>query len=196
MRVTVHTEACYRANGNFVAGITVEIDLADFSDVPTAPEIHTLLPDYVLELLGVAADTDCDITIVTGTDPRWEWFRDEDPSDWTIAQAWEFSNEFAQISSDNIEQFGLFVTNYWHVGSQGASGLAQAFHDAYQGTYSSGEDYAQETYIETCDRSVDLSRWPYTCIDWEAAWEELVIAGDNTAYELRNGDVAIFNDHF
>lgn len=196
MRVTVYTEACYLANGKDAAGITVEIDLDSFLDVPTSPEIHALLPDTLLSRLGVAADTDCDITIVESTDPQWAWFQGVDPSTWTIAQAWEFSNECEQLDSSNIEEFGLFVTNYWNVRDLGASGIVQAFHDSYCGTYSSGADYARETHAETCDRSVDLDQWPYTCIDWEAAWKELVTGGDNTDYELRNGDVAIFSDHF
>src|SRR5690606_34403278 len=184
------------ANGKDAAGITVEIDLDTFLDVPTSAEIHALLPDTLLSRLGVAVDTDCDITIVESTDPQWAWFQGEDPSTWTIAQAWEFSNECEQITSDYIEEFGLFVTNYWDVRAQGASGLVQSFHDSYCGVYSSGADYAHETHVETCDRSVDLSQWPYTCIDWEAAWEELEAGGDNSAYELRNGYIVIFNNHF
>lgn len=34
-------------------------------------------------------------------------------------------------------------------------------------------DHAEREFVETADHNVDMSRWPYSCIDWEKAAEEL-----------------------
>lgn len=43
--------------------------------------------------------------------------------------------------------------------------------DKYIGVYKSDEDYAIE-YAEQSE--IDLSKWPYTCIDWERAARDLM----------------------
>lgn len=197
MLVTVYTHACYTANNFSDEGISIEIDLANFSDVPTPAEIHSLMAAAGMTIPPYVSTFDAEgITIAAATDPMWKWFEGEDPTNWTIEQAWEFDNAVSTVHSSFIEEFGLFVTNYWNVRRHGVSGLVDAFHDSYSGTYASGEDYAQELYLDTHDGTADLNSWPFTCIDWEAAWDELVVSGDNTGYETQNGQIAIFSNHF
>ena len=73
-----------------------------------------------------------------------------------------------------------------------ADGLEAAFTEAYQGEYDDLADYAYRLAEElgTMSRYVshdysmfqqpeDLaSEWPFTCIDWERAGQELVMGGD------------------
>lgn len=200
MQVTVYSDACYnilsqdeRFEG--AEAIHVEIDLADFNDVPTAADIHALMNAEHFAAFNIPIDTDEGITIVEGTDPMWEWFEGEDPSNWTITQAWEFDQEVERVHSSSIEEFGLFITNYWNVRNQGTSGLLDAFHDSYRGTYEDGQTYAEELFGELND-GVDMSVWPFTCLDWEAAWDELEVSGDNTGYETQSGQLAIFCNNF
>lgn len=47
------------------------------------------------------------------------------------------------------------------------------FEEAYSGTYSDDEDFAQDMAEQVGDVPKDL-HWPYTCIDWEQAAKELM----------------------
>jgi antirestriction protein len=65
-----------------------------------------------------------------------------------------------------------------------------AFRETYCGTYSSGEDYAQELAEETDSIPAQLP-WPLSCIDWESAWRELTFDGFR-AEDCASGGVHIF----
>jgi antirestriction protein len=48
-----------------------------------------------------------------------------------------------------------------------------AFQDSYVGQYESLEEYAQELAGELYGKELDDARWPFTCINWQHAAEEL-----------------------
>lgn len=47
------------------------------------------------------------------------------------------------------------------------------FEEAYQGEYSSDENFARETAEQLGEMDSNV-QWPYTCIDWEYAARELM----------------------
>ena len=62
------------------------------------------------------------------------------------------------------------------------------FEEAYQGQYSSDEEFAQET-AEACGEipSAGSSAWPLYCIDWEYAARELMHDySESGGYYFRN----------
>jgi antirestriction protein len=62
--------------------------------------------------------------------------------------------------------------------------------EAYQGTYSNDEEFAQQL-AEDLGSINDNANWPYTCIDWERAARELMfdyfaVDRDGERYYFRN----------
>lgn len=62
--------------------------------------------------------------------------------------------------------------------------------EAYQGTYNSDEDFAQQL-AEDIGAIDENASWPYTCIDWERAARELMfdyfsVDRDGKTYYFRN----------
>jgi hypothetical protein len=82
--------------------------------------------------------------------------------------------------------------------------VSDDFAEAFCGEYASGADYAEtladdigafHVYGEAIgsDRPTDVSaRWPFTCIDWQRAWRELEIGGDNYTADAPGGRVYVF----
>lgn len=70
--------------------------------------------------------------------------------------------------------------------------------DAYQGRaegYSeerAGADYAQQLAEDTSDIDWGKLQWPLTCIDWDAAWRELVLGDGYRLHDLGGGDWLVF----
>lgn len=70
--------------------------------------------------------------------------------------------------------------------------------DAYQGRaegYSeerAGADFAQQLAEDTSDINWSDLQWPLTCIDWDAAWRELVLADNYRLHALGGGDWLVF----
>ena len=64
---------------------------------------------------------------------------------------------------------------------------AEKIEDAYFGEYSSDESFARE-FAENIGAMQDSSSWPYTCIDWEQAANELMFdfSSDNGHYFSNN----------
>lgn len=56
---------------------------------------------------------------------------------------------------------------------------AEGCADAYQGTYSSDEDFAQ-SIAEDMGLTPDSNHWPNYCIDWEYAARELMMDYDES----------------
>ena len=73
---------------------------------------------------------------------------------------------------------------------QGQTIDEDSFRETYCGTYSSGEDYAQELAHELGSIPEDAA-WPLTCIDWESAWRELTYDGYREE-DCGSGGVHIF----
>lgn len=121
------------------------------------------------------------------------------------AVAAEIAGVLARV--DEPEAFALFVDR-----ELGGYGYAQAdwdaaveqFGDAFCGYFDSEADYAQELADEAGMLSVpndeygrrdrrDLSSvWPFSCIDWDRAWNELRIGGDNWSEYVAGKGYAIF----
>lgn len=92
--------------------------------------------------------------------------------------------------TDNPEAFKAYVD---HEGVNGEDAVSD-FEEAFCGEYGSGADYAQELYEEIADAHdhTRLSTWPFNCIDWERAWGELDMGGDNFAVATGRGSVFVF----
>lgn len=102
--------------------------------------------------------------------------------------------------SGNPEAFGAYADN---VGREYAT--IEGFEESFCGEYEREEDYAREmaeemgafdpsNYVDSYNESrTDISdRWPFTCIDWDHAWRELRIGGDNWSAPAPNYNVFIF----
>jgi hypothetical protein len=62
------------------------------------------------------------------------------------------------------------------------------FGEAYCGEWASGADYAEDLAGEIVEGLEDkMSSWPWSCIDWERAWNELRMGGDNYAVDSPAG---------
>lgn len=88
----------------------------------------------------------------------------------TYTEAKEAIND---IGRDKLEEL---IENYSEEAVNACVSLGIAlsdFEEAYQGTYSSDEDFAQELAEQLGEIKKDVS-WPYTCIDWEHAAKELM----------------------
>jgi len=90
----------------------------------------------------------------------------------------------AYADEDTREAYQLECEN------QGRTIEEDSFRDAYCGTYSSGEDYAQET-AEDLGCIPKGGGWPLSCIDWEGAWHQLTYDGYREE-DCASGGVHIF----
>jgi len=68
---------------------------------------------------------------------------------------------------------------------------SEAFSEAYCGEHGSEADYAEELAEEIVE-GARFDGWPFSCIDWERAWRELELGGDNWSVEIPSGGVWIF----
>lgn len=69
------------------------------------------------------------------------------------------------------------------------------FEDAYAGTWSSEADFAQDLATDIWDEGYgNRLRWPFTCIDWNDAWEELRIGGDYYSIRDERGDLYFYRN--
>jgi antirestriction protein len=90
----------------------------------------------------------------------------------------------AYADEDNREAYRLACED------QGQTLTEDDFRETYCGTYSSGEDYAQEL-AEELGSIPEGAGWPLTCIDWERAWRELTYDGYREE-DCASGGVHIF----
>lgn len=72
-----------------------------------------------------------------------------------------------------------------------ADELLDGLQDAYRGHWDSGADYAQELAEEIGALPQDVA-WPVTCINWDHAWREQELGGDNWAIRAADGGYLIF----
>ena len=74
---------------------------------------------------------------------------------------------------------------------------ADQFSEAFCGYWDSLGDYAQQT-AEDCAGSREeielMSRWPFNCIDWDSAGEELRLGGDVWTERIEGEGLAIFRN--
>lgn len=74
--------------------------------------------------------------------------------------------------------------------------------DSYQGRAEgmieelAGEDYAQQlaqdSWLPDGPNGIGWNRWPVSCIDWSAAWEELRIGDGYRLHDIGGGDWLVF----
>lgn len=88
--------------------------------------------------------------------------------------------ETARLLSEHGEAYAAYVG---HVGEKYAT--EEGFQESYCGSYSKGADYAEESARECSDAKVNFDVYPYTHIDWDAAWLELTHEG----YYIHEGHV-------
>lgn len=93
--------------------------------------------------------------------------------------------EIATMIAEHGPAFAAYVSNE---GMEYAT--AEGFDEAFCGIWPSEADYAQELAREIGEEIPD--GWPFSCIDWERAWNELRLGGDNWSHYLGSGDYAIF----
>ena len=68
------------------------------------------------------------------------------------------------------------------------------FEEAYEGTHDSGADFAKQLADDLGGMPRSL-RWPFTCIDWQAAWRELERGGGFFAVPCESGGVYVFRSY-
>jgi len=70
--------------------------------------------------------------------------------------------------------------------------------DSYQGRafgyseQSAGTEYAAQLAEDCGDLGREQQRWPFTCIDWSAAWEVLQIGDGYRLHDIGGGDWLVF----
>lgn len=104
------------------------------------------------------------------------------------------ARELAEVleSVDNPAAFAAYVADQGRdYAAQDWDAFKSQFEDAFCGEYESGADYAQEL-AEQLGLDDDSARWPMTCVDWDRAWDELVLGGDNWAADAPGGRVFVF----
>lgn len=89
---------------------------------------------------------------------------------------WERVAAYVEVVTE-LDEEELEAYEIWHDCEPDYNTELEAFRDAYRGCFTSGADYAQ-------DLAEDLglpesNAWPCCCIDWEHAWQELRMGGDN-----------------
>ena len=112
-------------------------------------------------------------------------FRDEFGPEGSVSPAAEIEDDeetlegFARMADDNPDDHNETAgeelydnqAGYWDTCEP--SEFWEQFEEAYQGQWSSDEDFAQEM-AEDCGMIARKVEWPYTCIDWEQAARELM----------------------
>ena len=63
--------------------------------------------------------------------------------------------------------------------------------DAWCGHYETEADYARQL-ADDLSMITETDAWPYACVDWEWAWRELNLGGDNYSREAPSGGYHIF----
>ena len=70
--------------------------------------------------------------------------------------------------------------------------------DSYQGRAegwseeSAGIDYAQQLFYDAGLQNASCDGWPFTCIDWNAAWRELEMGDGYRLHDLGGGEWLVF----
>lgn len=106
------------------------------------------------------------------------------------AEVWELVKDFDE---DQRQALGAWASN--HSESIDTESIPR-FEDQYCGRWGSEADYAQDFIYETQDRdgAVDFTTWPFNCIDWDEAAEEL-FGSDYESYPASGGDVFVVRTH-
>jgi len=91
------------------------------------------------------------------------------------------AQDMAEHGSYEAEVYQAYIDN---VGEKYTE--AENVEEAYQGEYSSDEDFAQQLAEDIGAIQADM-QWPYTCIDWEHAANELMYDYfESNGYYFRN----------
>lgn len=76
-------------------------------------------------------------------------------------------------NGDAVTVFWKYQPGYW--ANQDASDVLEAFYEAYAGAWDSPADFAQQLAEDVGDIKWEDLAWPFTCIDWERAGNELMM---------------------
>lgn len=88
---------------------------------------------------------------------------------WRKRLCGEDLDKAVQDLEDWDDEYGEYLTTLQSIQEQG-----QSFPDWDYGTALISEDYFRDYAMETANDIYDIEdRWPYTCIDWDQAAEEL-----------------------
>mgnify|MGYP000272654636 CR=1 FL=1 len=99
--------------------------------------------------------------------------------EWSIDSGFFEFNEF--LSSTHLEQEAVEAGLYLDI-------PLESLEDAYQGCWSSDEDFAEEQ-ADSCGLLDNATSWPLNCIDWEMAARELM-------YDYSEHDGHYFSDNY
>ncbi len=139
-----------------------------------------------------AADIEIEVNDMLGDSP--EVTLGYIPEEWAIhdyegfgslkLSEWETFERVSTIATLIEEHGEAFIAYCDNEGMDVDDDAEAAFEEAFCGEWSSEAEYAQELAedIGAVPRELD---WPYTCIDWQRAWNELRMGGDN--YSVSNG---------
>jgi antirestriction protein len=92
--------------------------------------------------------------------------------DWEAVAAYVEARQ--GMNPETLEAFEI-----WHSWAPSDNNDVEDFREAYCGAYQDGAEFA--SYLADELGLEFENSWPYNCIDWEQAWYELRIGGDNWA---------------
>jgi antirestriction protein len=98
--------------------------------------------------------------------------------DWEQVAAYVAAMEELGDDESDREAFAAYCDN---IGEPVTPETLDSFRDAYCGCYRDGAEYAEDL-AEELGAVPDPAPWPLSCIDWDAAWRELELGGDNWAH--------------
>jgi len=96
-----------------------------------------------------------------------------------------------QLDAREVEPFTAWADDQGLDYVFGEPNIVEMFRDAYQGEYESLADYAQDLSGDVVTHT-DMSRWPFSCIDWEHAGRELEMGGDIWTAQVAHNRLFVF----
>jgi hypothetical protein len=103
----------------------------------------------------------------------------------------ERHEELREEMGDDLDAFAAYLDNEHKTLTEADDDDLDEFRDAFRGEWDSLAAYAEWTAAE-CDEIP--SRWPFYCIDWERAGEEMRRGGDVWTANAGGGCVWVFSD--
>jgi hypothetical protein len=109
-----------------------------------------------------------------------------------LSEDWQDALEHLQVDCDDPADCAALVSELELDGID-----PDNVEDAYQGRaegYSeerAGTDYAQQL-AEDLGLRLDRMEWPFTCVDWEDAWQELRLGDGYRLHDLGGGEWLVF----
>lgn len=108
----------------------------------------------------------------------------------------EIAECIERIDEGRMPAFRAFCSNEGETpGPDNIDDLVERFEDSFCGYFDSERDYAYDLAVDIGAYDDDSSRWPLSCVDWDHAWNELRVGGDNWSEYVSGTGYAIFRSY-